>query len=116
VVRQASGFAAGSGAGALLLESLENALERGVHIYAEILGGDVNTGGQKGNGSMTLPNSVGVQRCIKEAVKEAGNHADDIEVLKGHLTPSGKCDLEIKNGSYARRFGCYCEYCGNFAT
>lgn len=99
--RNATGFVAGSGAGALVLESLESALERGAHIYAEILGGDINTGGQKGDGSMTLPNSVGVQRCIKEAIKDAGIHADDIDVINGHLTSTGKCNLEIKNWSEA---------------
>jgi 3-oxoacyl-[acyl-carrier-protein] synthase-1 len=99
--RGASGFVAGSGSGAMVLESLESALERGVHIYAEILGGDINTGGQKGDGSMTLPNSVGVQRCIKEAIKDAGITADDIDLINGHLTSTGKCNLEIKNWSEA---------------
>lgn len=97
----ASGFAPSSGAGALVLESLESALERGAHIYAEILGGNLNTGGQKGDGSMTLPNSVGVQRCIKEAIKDAGIHANDIDLINGHLTSTGKCNLEIKNWTEA---------------
>ena len=34
----ASGFVPGSGAGALLLESLDSALERGARIYAEVAG------------------------------------------------------------------------------
>lgn len=99
--KDASGFVPSSGAGALLLESLESALDRGAHIYAEVLGGDLNTGGQKGDGSMTLPNSVGVQRCIKEAIKDAGIHANDIDLINGHLTATGKCHLEIKNWSEA---------------
>ena len=99
--KSASGFAPGSGAGALLLESLESALERGAHIYAEVLGGNMNTGGQRGDGSMTLPNSVGVQRCIKEAIKDAGINAGDIDLINGHLTSTGKCYLEIKNWSEA---------------
>lgn len=99
--RLASGFVPGSGAGALVLESLESALERGAHIYAEILGGAVNTGGQVGDGSMTLPNSVGVQRCIKEALKDAEIIATDIDLINGHLTSTGKCHLEIKNWSEA---------------
>ena len=97
--RAASGFVPGSGAGALVLESLESALERGVHIYGEILGGAVNTGGQRGDGSMTLPNSVGVQRCLKEAIKDAGIDGSEIDLINGHLTSTGKCHLEIKNWS-----------------
>src|SRR5690606_21348189 len=93
----ASGFVPGAGAGALLLESLESAKERGAHIYGEILGGHANTGGQKGDGSMTLPNSKGVQRCIKEALKDANIGADEVDLINGHLTSTGKCSLEIKN-------------------
>ncbi len=97
----ASGFVPGSGAGALLLESLESALERGAHIYAEILGGHINSGGQRGDGSMTLPNSVAVQRCISEAMKEAGIVPEEIDAINGHLTSTGKCSLEIKNWASA---------------
>ena len=56
----ASGFVPSSGAGALVLEELESALARGARIYAEILGGNVNSGGQRGEGTMTAPNSVAV--------------------------------------------------------
>lgn len=97
----ASGFVPGSGAGALVLESLESAQERGAHIYAEILGGHINSGGQMQDGSMTLPNSTGVQRCISEAIKDAGIEAKDIDLINGHLTSTGKCGLEIQNWSEA---------------
>ena len=43
------------GAGALVVEDLDSALERNATIYAEILGGHVNSGGQRGTGSMTAP-------------------------------------------------------------
>ncbi|APA66066.1 beta-ketoacyl-[acyl-carrier-protein] synthase family protein [Maribacter sp. 1_2014MBL_MicDiv] len=97
----ASGFIPGSGAGALVLESLESAQERGVHIYAEVLGGEINSGGQVGEGSMTAPNSLAVQRCIKNAVVNAGIEASDIDVVNGHLTATSKDGLEIKNWSVA---------------
>jgi 3-oxoacyl-[acyl-carrier-protein] synthase-1 len=47
----ASGFVPGSGAGAMVLESLASAKERGAYIYAEVLGGHVNSGGQRGGGT-----------------------------------------------------------------
>jgi 3-oxoacyl-[acyl-carrier-protein] synthase-1 len=93
----ASGFVPGSGAGALLLESLESAENRGAKIYAEVIGGNVNSGGQRGSGTMTAPNSEAVQRCIKAAIKDAGIHADDIDVINGHLTATSKDALEIQN-------------------
>ncbi len=97
----AKGFVPGSGAGALVLESLESAQERGAKIYAEVLGGEINSGGQRGEGSMTAPNSIAVQRCIRNAVKNAGIQASDIDAINGHLTATAKDGLEIQNWSTA---------------
>ncbi|MCC9065376.1 beta-ketoacyl-[acyl-carrier-protein] synthase family protein [Flavobacterium piscisymbiosum] len=97
----AAGFVPGSGAGALVIEDLESALERGATIYAEILGGNVNSGGQRGNGSMTAPNSTAVQRCITDAIQNAGISATDIDAINGHLTATTKDSLEIENWTKA---------------
>jgi len=97
----AAGFVPGSGAGALVIEELETALERGATIYAEILGGSVNSGGQRGNGSMTAPNSTAVQRCITNAIQNAGISASDIDAINGHLTATTKDSLEIENWTKA---------------
>jgi len=97
----ASGFIPGSGAGALVLESLESAQKRGAHIYAEVLGGEINSGGQLGEGSMTAPNSVAVQRCICNALANAGVKASQVDVINGHLTATAKDALEIENWSKA---------------
>ncbi len=97
----AAGFVPGSGAGALVLESLESAQARGAKIYAEILGGSVNSGGQRGDGTMTAPNSGAVQRCISQAVAHAGIQNKDIDTINGHLTATSKDGLEIANWSAA---------------
>jgi len=97
----ASGFVPGSGAGALVLEDLETALNRGAKIYAEVVGGNVNSGGQRGLGTMTAPNPVAVQKCIKNAIENAGIHPNDIDVINGHLTATSKDSLEIQNWSEA---------------
>ncbi len=93
----ASGFVPGSGAGAVVLESLESAQERNAKIYAELLGGAVNSGGQRNGGTMTAPNSVAVQRCIKDAVKDASIHSNEIDLINGHLTATIKDPVEIQN-------------------
>jgi 3-oxoacyl-(acyl-carrier-protein) synthase len=97
----ASGFVPGSGAGALVIEELETALARGARIYAEILGGNINSGGQRGLGTMTAPNPVAVQKCIIEAVASSGIHSNDIDAINGHLTATSKDSLEIQNWSEA---------------
>jgi 3-oxoacyl-[acyl-carrier-protein] synthase-1 len=97
----ASGFVPGSGAGALILEDLDTALSRGARIYGEILGGHINSGGQRGSGSMTAPNSIAVQRCIRSAIANAGIKAADIDAVNGHLTATSKDALEIQNWSEA---------------
>lgn len=101
----ASGFVPGSGAGAMVLESLESALERGANIYAEVLGGAVNSGGQRNGGTMTAPNSEAVQNCITKAILNTGIHPNDIDTINGHLTATTKDSLEIENWTKALHRG-----------
>lgn len=97
----ASGFVPGSGAGAYVLESLESAQKRGAKIYAEILGGAINNGGQRGGGSMTAPNGLAIQKCITSALKNANVAPPEIDYINGHLTATIKDPEEIENWSLA---------------
>jgi 3-oxoacyl-(acyl-carrier-protein) synthase len=97
----ASGFVPGSGAAALVLEDLDSALARNATIYCEILGGNVNSGGQRGEGTMTAPNSEAVQKCITDAMADANIKPGDIDTVNGHLTATSKDSLEITNWSAA---------------
>lgn len=97
----ASGFVPGGGAGAMILESLESALARNANIYAEVLGGHINSGGQRNGGSMTIPNDEAVQQCIKRAMKKSGIESKDIDAINGHLTATKNDYMEIKNWSEA---------------
>lgn len=97
----AQGFVPGSGAGALVLESLDSAKARGANIYAEVLGGNINSGGQRGGGTMTAPNSESVQRCILSALENSKVQALEVDVVNGHLTATSKDALEIENWSRA---------------
>lgn len=98
----AAGFVPGSGAGALVLEELESALNRGAKIYAEVLGGEINSGGQRAGGSMTAANDEAVQRCIVKAIENSGIEnsgieKEEIDSINGHLTATKGDVAEIKN-------------------
>lgn len=97
----ASGFVPGSGAGALLLESLDSAQQRGARIYAEVCGGAINSGGQRGEGSMTAPNPEAVQQCITAALEDARIRPQEVDAINAHLTATTKDALEIENWSQA---------------
>ncbi len=97
----AAGFVPGSGAGILHLESLESAEARGARVYAEVLGGALNCGGHRSGGSMTAPNPVGVRRCIRAGVEDAGIHPDEIDAINGHLTATGADPHEVASWAAA---------------
>jgi len=97
----ACGFVPGSGGAMLLLEELETALARGARIYAEIIGGAVNSGGQRMGGSMTAPNPEGVKRCIRAAVADAGIDPGQVNAINGHLTATYADPMEVKNWAEA---------------
>ena len=98
----ADGFIPGSGAGVLMLESLENAVCRknageNVTIYAEVLAADVNSGGLRRGGSMTFPNPFAVKNLIRQVVLEAGIKPRHINYINGHLTGTKADPFEVKN-------------------
>ena len=93
----AGGFVPGSGAGAFVIEDLDFALARNARIYAEVLGGSGNSGGQRLGGTMTAANSTGVIRCIDEAMTASGIKPDQIDLISGHLTATNADRQEIRN-------------------
>ncbi len=97
----AAGFVPSSGAGAMVIEDYESAKKRGTKIYAEILGGESNSGGQRQGGTMTAPNSKAVIRCIQQSVKNAGINTADIDTINAHLTATKMDATEIENWTTA---------------
>lgn len=91
----ASGFVPAGGAGILMLESLESAQSRQARIYAEILGGHSNCGGQRNGGSITASNPEGIRRCVGEALEAAKTNPSEIDYVNGHLTGTGGDPKEI---------------------
>ena len=100
----AGGFIPAAGAGAILLESLDSAQERGARIYAEVMGASINCGGQRGGGSMTAPNPESVRRCVGTALDDADVPADEVGVINGHLTATGADPYEVR--AWADALGC----------
>ncbi|MEG0758470.1 MAG: beta-ketoacyl synthase N-terminal-like domain-containing protein, partial [Raoultibacter sp.] len=79
-----SGFVAGEGAGAVVLESLEHALGRGAHILAEIVGF-----GSTGDGyhmTAPTPDGSGLIRAMGLALTEGGFTPNDIGHVNAHGT------------------------------
>ena len=97
----AGGFVPGSGAGVLMVESLESAESRQAEIYAELLGVGINCGGHRGGGSMTAPNPESVQRCVGLALADAGIDGSEVDAVNGHLTATGADPSEVASWSKA---------------
>ncbi|MEJ2040352.1 MAG: beta-ketoacyl-ACP synthase II, partial [Desulfosarcinaceae bacterium] len=89
--RDRDGFVVGEGSGIVILESLEHALERGAHIYAEMVGY-----GMSGDGyHMTSPppDGDGAVRCMLSAIEDAGIAPDQIGYINAHGTSTEINDL-----------------------
>ena len=100
----ATGFVPSAGGGALIIESLDAAIARGAHICAEILGGHINSGGQRSGGSMTIGNQKGMERCIKMALKDCKLEPYDIDLISGHLTSTIGDVIEMRSWAKAGRY------------
>jgi 3-oxoacyl-[acyl-carrier-protein] synthase II len=89
--RDRDGFIVGEGSGIIILEALENALERGAHIYAELTGF-----GMSGDGyhmTSPAPDGDGMIRCMKAAVDDAGISYGEVDYINAHGTSTQLNDL-----------------------
>ena len=97
------GFVPSHGAGAIILERLESALERGVPIYGEVAGVLAYSDASR----LPSPSSEGQARLIKDLLKISGVAPEEIDYVNCHATSTKLGDVEeieaIKNafGSHA---------------
>ncbi|MCB1124481.1 MAG: beta-ketoacyl-[acyl-carrier-protein] synthase II, partial [Verrucomicrobiae bacterium] len=78
----------GEGAGALILESLENAQARGARIRGEILG----YGESSDALHITAPNPEGQEKAMKRALDEAGVSPGELSLINAHGTATQSND------------------------
>lgn len=78
------GFIMSEGSGILVLESLNHALNRGAHIYGEVIG----YGASSDAYHMVAPHpeGAGAYLAMKNAMYNAGISADEVDVISAHAT------------------------------
>lgn len=89
------GFVMGEGAGALVLESLESALQRGAKIIAEVIGTGMAADAYHLTG--THPEGEGAYLGMLDAIEEANINPNSIDYVNAHATSTNMGDLtELK--------------------
>lgn len=85
------GFILSEGTGMLVLESLEHARARGVHIYAEVLGGASTADAY--HVAAPDPKGAGAVRAMKRALRDAGVDITEVDYINAHGTSTPLNDM-----------------------
>jgi 3-oxoacyl-[acyl-carrier-protein] synthase II len=84
------GFVIGEGAAVLVLEDLERARARGANILAHVLGYGMTA--DAASVAQPTENGEGAQRCMSDAIADAGLNPSDVDYLNAHATSTPQGD------------------------
>ena len=89
--KKRNGFVMGEGAGLVVLEELEHALDRGANILAEVVGYGATCDAYH----ITSPaeDGSGAAKAMELAIKEAGAKPEDVDYINAHGTSTHHNDL-----------------------
>jgi len=82
--KERDGFVMGEGAGVVILEELNHALQRKAHIYAEMIGYGANSGAY--HMVMPKPGGQDITEVMIQALKDAGVKPKDVNYINAHGT------------------------------
>jgi 3-oxoacyl-[acyl-carrier-protein] synthase II len=89
--RDRDGFVMGEGSGILILEEMNQALERGAHIYGEI--GGYGLSADAHHVTAPAPDGDGAISCMSMAIKNSGLNLVDVDYINAHGTSTQLNDL-----------------------
>ncbi|MBW1842834.1 MAG: beta-ketoacyl-ACP synthase II [Deltaproteobacteria bacterium] len=84
------GFVIGEGAAVLVLEDLERARARGANILAHVLGYGMTA--DAASVAQPTEDGEGAQRCMRDAIADAGLNPSDVDYLNAHATSTPQGD------------------------
>lgn len=94
------GVVCGEGAGVVLLEPLDSALDRGAEIMAEVVG----FASKCDPSSIASPDSSAVERCMRSALADAELDPDQVGYVNAHATATEQGDI-AESEAIMRIFG-----------